>query len=160
MHGLREAGKTAEAQADLKRLEEIKKRREEARLAREEDLRPFLKGDRTKAGKAVAEEDAKAVGKAALQLASSFLAFRLMRMKELKQAMGKEEKAPQAAKGSDEKEVKEKEEAPKKQTINGADISDMYSFVATETKVKEEGSRFQATDGSIEACREAEADFM
>lgn len=151
---LHKAGKTDEAKADLKRLEEVKKRREDAAKKRAEE-----------AAKPAPEEDAKAVGRAAL-------------MKNLKEVMGKadddkdskdakesKEAAP-AAKGgygSDDKEAakESKDEAgPKKQTINGADLADVYSFVATDEKVKEEGSRFQATDGSIEACRAAEADFM
>lgn len=146
---LHKAGKTAEAQADLKQLEEVKKRREEAAKKKAEE-----------AAKPPPEEDAKAIGRAAL-------------MKNLKAVMGKDnddkesketkEAVPAAAKGSEEKEASmdSKEEAgPKKQTINGADIADVYSFVATEQKVKEEGGRFEATDGSIEACRAAEADFM
>lgn len=95
-----EAGKTAEAQADLKRLEEALvisgshvfltlKGKEEARRGEAGQRGGPLAFDsleyRTEAGKAVAEEDAKAVGKAAL-------------MKELKQAMGKEEKAPKSPK--------------------------------------------------------------
>lgn len=148
---LHKAGKTDEAKADLKRLEEVKKRREEAAKKRAEEQA---------AASATPQEDAKAVGKAAL-------------MKELKQAMGKEEEAPPKSKDEkDEKpkdvlfeppaETEEKEEssAPKKKLMNGADLADVYSFVSSDDKVKEEGSRFKETDGSIEACRAAEADFM
>mmetsp|Transcript_4547 Transcript_4547/g.10643 ORF Transcript_4547/g.10643 Transcript_4547/m.10643 type:complete len:264 (+) Transcript_4547:113-904(+) len=142
---LHKAGKTAEAQADLKRLEEVKKRREEAARKRAEE-------QAAKAGASKdPKEDAKAVGKAAL-------------MKELKQAMGKEEDEA-APKSKDEQEPAEAQKegdtaSPKKKLMNGADLADVYSFVASDTKVKEEGTRFKETDGTIEACRAAEADFM
>jgi len=141
---LHKAGKTDEAKADLARLEEVKKRREEAA--------------KKKAEKEAAEKeekmDAKAVGKAAL-------------LKELKGAGSEASRKTGSKKEGKEKEKDEKDkvdekegEEPKKKVMNGADVADIYSFVSDEKKVKEEGSRFKATDGSIEACREAEADFM
>ncbi|CAK9053034.1 28 kDa heat- and acid-stable phosphoprotein (PDGF-associated protein) (PAP) (PDGFA-associated protein 1) (PAP1) [Durusdinium trenchii] len=135
---LHKAGKTAEAQADMKRLEEVKKRREEAARKREEEA----------AAKESKAQDAKEVGKAAV-------------MKELKQAMGKEEdKEAAPAKGDEKEPSKDTEAGYKKQTINGADVADVYSFVSNEKKVKEDSNKNKATDGSIEACRAAEADFM
>jgi len=129
---LHKAGKTDEAKADLARLEEVKKRREEAAKKKAEE----------QASKEVEVVDAKAVGRSAL-------------IKELK-ASG----AEASKKGGSGKKDKDNEDGDKKKSMNGADVENVYSFVSSEKKVKEEGSRFQATDGTIEACREAEADFM
>jgi len=129
---LHKAGKTDEAKADLARLEEVKKRREDALKKKADE----------QAAKEVEVVDAKAVGRSAL-------------IKELK-ASG----AEASKKGGAGKKDKDNEDGDKKKSMNGAEVENIYSFVSSEKKVKEEGSRFQATDGTIEACREAEADFM
>lgn len=157
---LHKAGKTDEAKSDLARLEEVKKRREEAKKRAEDEAK----------AKEVAV-DAKAIGRAALT-------------KELKDVMGtdgervrgskkkgKDKDDEDAAKTDSSKKVEKAEEtkksdeskadtSPKKKTVNGVDVENAYSFVTGAEKVKEQGSRFEATDGTIEACREAEADFM
>jgi len=144
---LHKAGKTDEAKADLARLEEVKKRRADAaakKKAEEEAVAPPTK------------EDARAIGRAAL-------------IGELKASMGDEASSSAGRGKSDKVSKKEKKDkdndddakdGSKKKSMNGADVSDIYSFVSSSDKVKEEGSRFQVTDGTIEACREAEADFM
>jgi len=132
---LHKAGKTDEAKADLARLEEVKKRREEAAKKKAEEQ---AKAD-------VEVIDAKAVGRSAL-------------IKELKGAGSEASRKGGSGKSKDEK--KDDKEDGGKKSMNGADVDNIYSFVSSEKKVKEEGSRFQATDGTIEACREAEADFM
>lgn len=160
---LHKAGKTDEAKADLARLEEVKRRRDEAAKKRAEE----------EAKAKVETVDAKAIGRAALT-------------KELKEVMGtegervrgskkkgKEEKdddEPAPAKGESSKKdekadegkkpEEQKADAPKKKTLNGVDVENVYSFVSGADKVKEQGSRFKETDGTIEACRAAEADFM
>eukprot|EP00933_Yihiella_yeosuensis_P043201 TRINITY_DN37930_c0_g2_i2.p1 TRINITY_DN37930_c0_g2~~TRINITY_DN37930_c0_g2_i2.p1 ORF type:complete len:284 (+),score=117.02 TRINITY_DN37930_c0_g2_i2:64-915(+) len=151
---LHKAGKTDEAKADLARLAEVKARREAAAKAKAE-------AESAASGKTKVEE-AKAIGRAALT-------------KELKSAMGTEgervrgkKKGSKDEKDKDDKDEKDEEEdgvafeeeKPKTKKINGVDESNMYSFVSDVKKVKEEGSRFKATDGTIEACRAAEEDFM
>lgn len=141
---LHKAGKTDEAKADLARLEEVKKRRAEAAAKKKAD---------EEAAAANVKEDARAIGKAAL-------------IGELKASMGDEASSSAGRGKSDKVSKKEKDkdddakDGSKKKSMNGADVADMYSFVSSADKVKEEGSRFKATDGTIEACRAAEADFM
>lgn len=142
---LHKAGKTDEAKADLARLEEVRKRREEAAQKRsEEEAKTKVK----EAGPGISRDAV---------------------IKELKEAMGGEAaRMPgDRSKKKDEKDADEKEvqggpeDAPKKKIINGVDEGEVYAFVSTAgPKAPVEPGEKPKADGSIEACRAAEADFM
>lgn len=142
---LHKAGKTDEAKADLARLEEVKKRREETAMKKAQQ-------EADAKAKEAAPGDAKAIGKAALTA-------------ELKAVMGETSRKPgdKSKKASEEKKddeaASEVKDAQKKKLINGVEESDMYSFVST-SKKPDASSENKANKGTIEACRAAEDDFM
>lgn len=132
---LHKQGKTDEAKADLKRLEEVKARREEAARKKIED-----------AAAAEAAEAQKKNPKAAMQA-------------ELKDIMGGQAAGQRGKKkGGGDKDDEKKEEKDK--LINGTDESAVYAPYATKEKAAEAPQMRKPTDGTIQACRAVEEDFM
>jgi len=144
---LHKAGKTDEAKADLARLEEVKKRREEAQKKRQEE-----------AAEAAAKQEAeKGKGKSVLAEELKGVGCEDSRMRGSRSSKKKEEKD-----GKEEKDPKDAEKESGKKIMNGVDENEVYNSYAdaVSTKKADVGERFQPTDGSIESCRAAEADFM
>ncbi|CAE8657570.1 unnamed protein product, partial [Polarella glacialis] len=129
---LHKEGKTDEAKADLARLAEVKQRRAEEKQ----------KKDEKEALAKVEVVDAKLIGKNAL-------------IGELKAAMaaGNRKKGDKKGEFDEDANSGDEDDASK-----AKEVKEVY--MASEAKIKEEGSRFKATNGTIEACRAAEDDFM
>mmetsp|Transcript_41246 Transcript_41246/g.106715 ORF Transcript_41246/g.106715 Transcript_41246/m.106715 type:complete len:254 (+) Transcript_41246:100-861(+) len=138
---LHKAGKTDEAKADLARLEEVKKRREEAAKKKADEE-----------AEAKAKEKEKSKSKSVLS-------------EDQKLAMGGEAARVGARSKKDDKDKDDKEEKGGRKIINGVKEELVYSTYITDVKVDKEQAKDSldtkgATSGSIEACRAAEEDFM
>jgi len=146
---LHKQGKTEEAQKDLARLEEVKRRREEAEKKRKED----------QAAAERKEEASKEKPRGAM-------------INELKDIMGTESKkrgkkkskkededeGEDAEKEKEEGEVEEQAEEKKKEKKEKKDEKTWQSTISA-VKTDDKASQ-KKTDGSIQACRAAEEDFM
>lgn len=141
---LHKAGKTDEAKADLGRLEEVKKRREEALQKRKED-----------------EDAIKAKEAGVKKTREQVLA------EELKKTMGDgESRKIGGKKKKDDKEDDDNGE-PKVKLVNGVDEKEVYGDYADTFSSKKataptnkEKVQEHSKSGSIEDCRAAEDDFM
>lgn len=156
---LHKAGKTDEAKADLARLEEVRKRREEAakKRAEEEEKAKVQEAGPGISRAGVIKELKEAMGGEAPRMRGD-----RSKKKDDKEADEKDSKEGKGGKegkdGKDEKEDAPKE--PKKKIINGVDEGEVYAFVSAGTKAPADASDKPKGDGTIEACRAAEADFM
>mmetsp|Transcript_35748 Transcript_35748/g.80799 ORF Transcript_35748/g.80799 Transcript_35748/m.80799 type:complete len:266 (+) Transcript_35748:78-875(+) len=159
---LHKAGKTDEAKSDLARLEEVKRRREEAKKQRDEEE---AKAKEAQASKdkpdraAILAKELKAMGTDESRIRGA-RSSKKDKDKE-KDKDGKDKDKEKEKDKGDKEEKEDKEEGGGRKIINGVDEGDVYSSYASavSTKMVEDADK-GGGDGTIESCREAEADFM
>jgi len=139
---LHKAGKTDEAKADLKRLEEVKKRREEAtkKKAEAEAAEKEKKSGKSKDAKAQAEMKELLGGEAAK--------LRGARSSVKKQESGVEVGGETPGDGLH------------KRGVEHASLYTQFRVQGTDAPVKNTANAGKVKDGTIHACRAAEDDFM